>query len=44
VHWRTISIFRGEIDTTMILAVVDDVKIDHRVIASGLPGEFAMRN
>jgi L-lactate dehydrogenase (cytochrome) len=42
---RAISIFRGELDTTMILAGVDDVKkIDHRVIASELPGEFAKRN
>ena len=42
---RAISILRGELDTTMILAGVDDVKkIDHRVIASELPGEFAKRN
>ena len=42
---RAISILRGELDTTMILAGVDDVKkIDHRVIASQLPGEFAKRN
>ena len=42
---RAISIFRGELDTTMILAGVDDVKkIDHRTIASELPGEFAKRN
>ena len=42
---RAINIFRGELDTTMILAGIDDVKkIDHRVIASGLPGEFAARN
>jgi L-lactate dehydrogenase (cytochrome) len=42
---RAISIFRGELDTTMILAGIDDVKkIDHRAIASELPGEFAARN
>ena len=42
---RAISIFRGELDTTMILAGIDDVKkIDHRTIASELPGEFAKRN
>ena len=42
---RAISILRGELDTTMILAGVDDVKkIDHRTIASELPGEFAARN
>jgi len=42
---RAIGIFRGELDTTMILAGVDDVKkIDHRVIASELPGEFTQRN
>ena len=40
-----INIFRGELDTTMILAGLDDVKkIDHRAIASELPGEFAARN
>ena len=40
-----ISVLRGELDTTMILAGVDDVKkIDHRAIASELPGEFAARN
>jgi L-lactate dehydrogenase (cytochrome) len=42
---RAISILRGELDTTMILAGIDDVKkIDHRAIASELPGEFAQRN
>ena len=42
---RAISIFRSELDTTMILAGIDDVKrIDHRAIASELPGEFAKRN
>jgi L-lactate dehydrogenase (cytochrome) len=42
---RAINIFRGELDTTMILAGLDDVKkIDHRAIASELPGEFAKRN
>jgi L-lactate dehydrogenase (cytochrome) len=42
---RAISILRGELDTTMILAGIDDVKkIDHRAIASELPGEFADRN
>jgi L-lactate dehydrogenase (cytochrome) len=42
---RAINIFRGELDTTMILAGIDDVKkIDHRAIASELPGEFAARN
>ena len=42
---RAISILRGELDTTMILAGIDDVKkIDHRVIASELPGEFRQRN
>jgi len=42
---RAINIFRGELDTTMILAGLDDVKkIDHRAIASELPGEFAARN
>jgi L-lactate dehydrogenase (cytochrome) len=42
---RAISILRGELDTTMILAGIDDVrKIDHRAIASELPGEFAARN
>jgi L-lactate dehydrogenase (cytochrome) len=42
---RAISILRGELDTTMILAGIDDVKkIDHRAIASELPGEFAKRN
>jgi L-lactate dehydrogenase (cytochrome) len=42
---RAISIFRGELDTTMILTGIDDVrKIDHRAIASELPGEFAARN
>ena len=42
---RAINIFRGELDTTMILAGIDDVaKIDHRAIASDLPGEFAKRN
>ena len=42
---RAINIFRGELDTTMILAGIDDVKkIDHRAIASELPGEFAKRN
>ena len=40
-----IDILRGELDTTMILAGIDDVKkIDHRAIASELPGEFAARN
>ena len=33
---RAINIFRGELDTTMILAGLDDTeKIDHRTIASG---------
>jgi len=42
---RALGIFRGELDTTMILAGIDDVKkIDHRAIASELPGEFAARN
>jgi L-lactate dehydrogenase (cytochrome) len=42
---RAISILRGELDTTMILAGIDNVrKIDHRAIASELPGEFAARN
>jgi L-lactate dehydrogenase (cytochrome) len=42
---RAINIFRGELDTTMILAGIDDVKkIDHRAIASELPGEFDKRN
>jgi L-lactate dehydrogenase (cytochrome) len=42
---RAINIFRSELDTTMILAGIDDVKkIDHRAIASELPGEFAARN
>jgi len=42
---RAISILRGELDTTMILAGITDVKnIDHRAIASELPGEFAQRN
>src|SRR4029079_13570988 len=42
---RAISILRGELDTTMILAGIDDVKkIDHRAIASDLQGEFAQRN
>src|SRR3954452_12414549 len=42
---RALNIFRGELDTTMILAGIDDVKkIDHRAIASELPGEFAARN
>ncbi len=42
---RAINILRGELDTTMILAGLDDVKkIDHRAIASELPGEFAARN
>ena len=42
---RAIGILRGELDTTMILAGIDDVKkIDHRAIASELPGEFAARN
>src|SRR6476646_1357665 len=42
---RAINIFRGELDTTMILAGIDDVKkIDHRAIASELPGEFRQRN
>ncbi len=42
---RAINILRGELDTTMILAGIDDVKkIDHRAIASELPGEFAQRN
>jgi L-lactate dehydrogenase (cytochrome) len=42
---RAISILRGELDTTMILAGIDDVKkIDHRAIASELPGEFRERN
>jgi L-lactate dehydrogenase (cytochrome) len=42
---RAISILRGELDTTMILAGIDDVKkIDHRAIESELPGEFAQRN
>ena len=42
---RAINIFRSELDTTMILAGIDDVKrIDHRAIASELPGEFAKRN
>ena len=42
---RALSIFRGELDTTMILAGLDDVtKIDHHAIASELPGEFAARN
>jgi L-lactate dehydrogenase (cytochrome) len=42
---RAIDIFRGELDTTMILAGIDDVKkIDYRAIASELPGEFAKRN
>jgi L-lactate dehydrogenase (cytochrome) len=42
---RAISILRGELDTTMILAGLDDVKkIDHRAIAGELPGEFAARN
>jgi L-lactate dehydrogenase (cytochrome) len=42
---RAIHILRGELDTTMILAGIDDIKkIDHRAIASELPGEFAARN
>jgi L-lactate dehydrogenase (cytochrome) len=42
---RAISILRGELDTTMILAGIDDVKkIDHRAIASELPDEFRERN
>src|SRR6478672_11152073 len=42
---RALGILRGELDTTMILAGIDDVKkIDHRAIASELPGEFAARN
>ncbi len=42
---RAIDIFRSELDTTMILAGIDDVrKIDHRAIASELPGEFKERN
>ena len=42
---RAINIFRGELDTTMILAGIDDVKkIDHRAIASELPGELKARN
>jgi L-lactate dehydrogenase (cytochrome) len=42
---RALDIFRGELDTTMILAGIDDVKkIDHHTIASELPGEFAARN
>jgi L-lactate dehydrogenase (cytochrome) len=42
---QAIGILRGELDTTMILAGIDDVKkIDHRAIASELPGEFAARN
>jgi L-lactate dehydrogenase (cytochrome) len=42
---RAIGILRGELDTTMILAGIDDVKkIDHRVIASELRGEFRQRN
>jgi len=42
---QAINIFRGELDTTMILAGLDDVKkIDHRAIASELPGEFDKRN
>ena len=42
---QAIDILRGELDTTMILAGLDDVKkIDHRAIASELPGEFAARN
>jgi L-lactate dehydrogenase (cytochrome) len=42
---RAIGILKGELDTTMILAGIDDVrKIDHRAIASELPGEFAKRN
>ena len=42
---RAINIFRSELDTTMILAGIDDVKkIDHRALASELPGEFAKRN
>ena len=42
---QAIDIFRRELDTTMVLAGIDDVtKIDHRAIASDLPGEFAARN
>ena len=42
---QAIGIFRRELDTTMVLAGIDDVKkIDHRAIASELPGEFAARN
>jgi L-lactate dehydrogenase (cytochrome) len=42
---QAINILRAELDTTMILAGIDDVKkIDHRVIASELPGEFKERN
>jgi L-lactate dehydrogenase (cytochrome) len=42
---QVIDILRRELDTTMILAGIDDVKkIDHRAIASELPGEFAARN
>ena len=42
---QAIDIFRRELDTTMVLAGIDDVKkIDHRAIASELPGEFAARN
>ena len=42
---QVIDILRRELDTMMILAGIDDVKkIDHRAIASELPGEFAARN
>ena len=42
---QAIDIFRRELDTTMVLAGIDDVKkIDHRAIASELPGVFAARN
>ena len=42
---RAIDILRGELDTTMVLTGTDDVKkIDHRAIASELPGEFGARN
>ena len=42
---RALDIFRGELDTTMILAGIDDVKkIDHRAIASELPAELTARN
>ena len=42
---QAIDIFRRELDTTMVLAGINDVKkIDYRAIASELPGEFAARN